>query len=347
MTENKIARICWNTEGWRKPSGRTGKSKNKKTYEYRSGYGHEEWLLDITKLIDGWHYACLQPIGSHHTKYIGKTFNLSLYSIDGETKNRWWIGGIDNVTVITPEESRKAYVAYKKNGWLREMEEQLSNVGADIRGFRKTKPKKFFLVRFRPSSLKLLDTPQQFSRNDPAVSSNYYVLLDQKQTPKLITSKGPFIFIPGHSEKKSQTKSTYEKHSAPVDLIHNRIQTDIYRYLVKQYGKDNVSTEQYAGYGSQSIDVVVKGDNGNYTFYEIKTSYSVRLCVREALGQLLEYAYYHNTNNRSVQKLIVVSPNAVTTEIKSYLANLRNEFNVPIYYQRFDPEKRSLEDIFY
>ncbi|MBI3575787.1 MAG: hypothetical protein HY083_09075 [Gammaproteobacteria bacterium] len=350
MTENKIVRICWNTEGWRKPSGRAGKSKNKKTYEYRSGYGHEEWLLDITKLIDGWHYACLQPIGAHHEKYVGKTFNLSLYSIDDKTKSRWWIGGINDVTVITPNESRKAYIAYKKNGWLHEMEEQLHNVGADVRAFRKTEtePEKFFLIRFRPISLDLLDTPQEFSRNDPAVSSNYYVLLDKKQTPKLITGNGSFVFTSGHNEKKSQTKkSIYEKHSVPVDLIHNRIQAEIHRFLVRKYGKDNVGTEQHAaGYGSQSIDVVVKEDSGDYTFYEIKTSYSVRLCVREALGQLLEYAYYYPSNN-NVQKLVIVSPNAVTTEIKDYLIKLRNKFNVPVYYQRFDPEKKSLEDILY
>ncbi|HLD14837.1 MAG TPA: hypothetical protein VJB18_09010 [Burkholderiales bacterium] len=345
MTANRIARICWNTEGWRKPSGKTGKSKNKKTYEFRSGYGHEEWLLDITKLIDGWHYAWLQPIGSHHAKYIGKTFNLSLYSIDGETKNRWWIGGINDVTVIASDESRKAYLTYKKNGWLREMEEQLHNVDADIRSFRKSKPEKFFVIRFRPSSLKLLDTPQVFSRNDPAVSSNYYVLLDMKQTPKLVTSSEPFVFTPRHSEKKSQTKFIYEKHSAPVDLIHNRMQTEIYRHLASKYGKDNVCTEQPAGYGSQSIDVVVKEGSGSFTFYEIKTSYSVRLCIREALGQLFEYAYY--PNNCAVQKLVVVSPNAVTTEIKSYLINLRSKFNIPIYYQRFDSEKKSLEDILY
>jgi hypothetical protein len=81
MPENKISRICWNTQGWRKPSGSQGKSKNKKAYEYRFGFGHEEWLLDTTKLIKGWHYAFLQPIGFHRDKYVGQKFNVSLYSI--------------------------------------------------------------------------------------------------------------------------------------------------------------------------------------------------------------------------------------------------------------------------
>ena len=92
MTQNKIARICWNTEGWRKPSGKIGKSRSKGTYEDLTGFGHEEWLLDTTKLIDGWHYAYLQPVGANRKQYIGKTFNISLYSIDQHTKRRWWVG---------------------------------------------------------------------------------------------------------------------------------------------------------------------------------------------------------------------------------------------------------------
>jgi hypothetical protein len=46
MAENKIARICWYTNYWQRPSGREGKSRNKKDYEKVTGYGHEEWLLD-------------------------------------------------------------------------------------------------------------------------------------------------------------------------------------------------------------------------------------------------------------------------------------------------------------
>ena len=80
MAEDKIARICWNTEGWRNPSGPQGKSKNKRAYEHRVGYGHEEWLLDTTKLINGWDYAYLPPIGLHRQKYVGQAFNISAAS---------------------------------------------------------------------------------------------------------------------------------------------------------------------------------------------------------------------------------------------------------------------------
>ncbi len=344
MNNDKIARICWNTNGWRKPSGMTGKSKNKDAYEYRYGYGHEEWLLDTTKNYKGYHYAFLQPIGLHREKYRGQTFNISLYSINEETKKRWWLGRIRYVIVLTEQESQAAYLAYKQNGWLSEMEKQLRSIGAKVDAFRKTKPEDFFVIRFRPRSLELLDMPLEFSINDPAVKATYYVLLNKKKTPKLLSSKKQFIFSHGYTKKKGTAESSYEAHSSNIDLVQNRMQTRIYQQLVKKYGKDNVGTELDTGYGAL-IDVVVRESKKHFTFYEIKTSYSVRLCIREALAQLLEYAYYPNKNNAS--KIVVVSPHAVTKEAQSYLEHLRHRFGIPVYYQRYDPELEALEDKIY
>ncbi len=61
--DGKIARICWNSEGWQRPSGLDGKSSNPEAYEAQNGYGHEEWLLDTSKLIDGYHYAYVRRFG--------------------------------------------------------------------------------------------------------------------------------------------------------------------------------------------------------------------------------------------------------------------------------------------
>ena len=47
----KIARICWNTNNWERPSGSYGKSTVESSYENFSGYGYEEWLLDNSKIM--------------------------------------------------------------------------------------------------------------------------------------------------------------------------------------------------------------------------------------------------------------------------------------------------------
>ena len=75
--------------------------------------------------------------------------------------------------------------------------------------------------------------------------------------------------------------------------------------------------------------------------YEIKTTNSLVGCIREALSQLLEYAYYPNVNNAS--KLVIVSQNCIDQNSQQYIKRLRETFNIPIYYQRFHIESKALE----
>ncbi len=338
MAEKKIARICWNTNFWRRPSGTIGKSKDKKAFEHKFGFGHEEWLLDTTKIIDGWHYGWLQPIGLNHHKYLGQAFDISLYSIDDNTKDRWWVGRISEVVVTSPEESSKVFLIYKKRGWLKEMGEQLRGVGVSIDAFRKTKPEEFVVIRFRPDSPDLDPDPKRFSKDDPAVRANRYILLNRTKMPEL---KKRFEFVAGHNMRKGATTSMYEEHSAEIDLVHNRWQEAIYRHFVNTFGEKNVGTELGTSYGSK-IDIVVQDSDGSFIFYEIKTSSSLRLSIREAVGQLLEYAYYPDA--QGAKKLIVVSDQAITKVAQQYLDILRKRFGLPIHYQRYDPDEKTLEE---
>ena len=162
--------------------------------------------------------------------------------------------------------------------------------------------------------------------------------------PPFVEMRKEYEFTPGHNPKKNSAKSVYEAHSSEVDLLHNKIQTYIFRQLRKKLGKDNVATEQPTGYGSQ-IDIVVRESDGGFVFYEIKTSDSIIICIREALGQLLEYAYYPNINN--AKKMIIVSPNPATADAQLYLKGLRDRFVIPIYYQVYDSEKHALENYLY
>ncbi len=57
LNQKRIARVAFNTNGWIMPSGSYGKSKDSGTHEGDYGYGHEEWLFDTSKLIDGYHYS--------------------------------------------------------------------------------------------------------------------------------------------------------------------------------------------------------------------------------------------------------------------------------------------------
>jgi len=300
--EIKIARICWNTDRWIKPSGPLGKSKNHDSYEFNYGFGHEEWLLDTTKLINGYHYGYLQAIGQHREKYIGHIYNISIYSINNKTKQRWWIGQINKVLTIDEAES-------------------------------------FAVIKFKPEDLDLLDFPLEFSYDDPAVTSDYYNLKNQKLIPKLFGLEH-FRFISGHNEGNKKTISTYAGHKNDIDLIHNQIQTHLYNKLINDFGCKNVGTEVPAGKGTR-IDIVVRHSN-EFSFYEIKTSGLLRQCVREALGQLLEYAYFDD--EVKIKEFIIVSPNKMTLECLSYLSKLNRKYGIPIVHQEFDLNSMKLHD---
>lgn len=338
--ETKISRICWNDNNWVKPSGKIGKSQNKKSFEYKHGYGHEEWLLDLEKIINGYHYGFLETINKHKNIYENQMFDISLYSINSETGERWWIGNIKNVRIITREESNEIFSHYKKAGWLNEMRNQIKKIGGDLSEFDKLNSNIFFNIKFTPYDLELLDCPLKFDKNDKAVTSTYYTLLNKKSDPEFdIPINTIFNFQPGHHKSKYSTTVNYGERNKDLDLVHNRVKDNIYNQLVKIYGKQNVATEHPTGFGTK-IDIVIN-ISGKIIFYEVKTSNSLKVCIREALSQLIEYAYWPDQDR--ARKLVIVSLNIISEQAKKYLEKIRKDFYLPVYYQRYNPEIGLLE----
>jgi hypothetical protein len=127
MNEKRVARICWNTNQWLKPSGRTGKSTAKLSYEGVNGYGYEEWLFDFTKLIDGYKYGYLQPI--RLTEYPNTLFDIRLYTLNKSNGFRYWIGDLFNVSVLSAEEKAALQSIYETKGWINSMDNDLRAKG--------------------------------------------------------------------------------------------------------------------------------------------------------------------------------------------------------------------------
>jgi len=143
---------------------------------------------------------------------------------------------------------------------------------------------------------------------------------------------GEFKFHAGHRPRKTGaiSKAPLAAHGIAL-LLHNDIQTKLYKRLCKQFGPECVGTEVPTGDGT-SIDVVVKTATFCY-FYEIKTDASVKGCIRQAVPQLLEYAYWRCDASRA-QRLFVASPAAITSEAEKYLEFLRKTFKLPFYYEQ-------------
>ena len=345
MIEEKIARICWNTNHWVYPSGREGKSINKESYEFITGFGHEEWNFDTENLIDGYIYGFLEQFNTKNPVHVGKNYKIYLYSIQKVKSNenkKWWLGRINQVEVVSKEESKKIYKIYKDKGWYSKMEADLKNLNIDPNGFLETPSDIFINIRFKIKDMILLDSPVELKKNDPAIPSFYYNLLNYKQPPVLPSYEDvQFGFKPGHNPGKHKALT---KRLAAIEgkkLLHNEIQTNIFEILEKMHGKGKVGSENSIGYQSK-VDLVVHTDTG-FTFYEIKISPTAKAAIRDAFGQLLEYAYW--PNKLYAKKLIIISPQPSTQQTSAYLSHVREKFNIPIYYQQYDLEKNVLKNI--
>jgi hypothetical protein len=139
-----------------------------------------------------------------------------------------------------------------------------------------------------------------------------------------------FKFRPGFTAKPSSTVATPAQKQLDVNLRHNELQEALYRRLAAGYGADNVGTELPSGVGT-SVDLVVRGNDG-FWFYEIKTAHSPRACIREAVGQLLEYAFWPGAQEAT--RLIVVGETSMDKNGVEYLRKLRKRFSLPLEYEQ-------------
>jgi hypothetical protein len=345
MVADKIARICWNSNHWVTPSGREGKSLNEESYEYITGFGHEEWNFGTEKLIDGYVYGFLQQFNTKSPIHVGKRYNIHLYSIQKIKSNenvKWWLGKVNSIEVISKEESKRICSIYKSNGWYHKMMSDLQINNVDTKAFTETDPEILVNIRYKVKDIELLDSPVEMVPNDPAIPSFYYNLLNFSQAPVLSGANDDgFVFRAGHNPGKTRT---FARRLAAVEgksLLHNEIQTKIFHILEKKYGRGNVGSENKVGYESK-IDLVAK-DNDSFIYYEIKISPTAKSAIREAFGQIIEYCCWPDRNNAT--KMIVISIQPATKQVTTYLNHIRKKFQIPIYYQQYELETNDLKNI--
>lgn len=140
-------------------------------------------------------------------------------------------------------------------------------------------------------------------------------------------------FVWSLGNKARATWTTFERTAQTVEkpLRQNQLQPLLFEHLQSIYG-DSVSGEQLTAHGTY-IDVAVRqGDE--YTYYEIKTGMSAQSCIREALGQLLEYSYWPGA--QPATKLVIVGEPPLDKHAKAYLEILRKRFSLPVEYRQFD-----------
>lgn len=350
--EKRISRLAFNTNGWVMPSGPFGKSNYPDSHEAKFGYGHEEWLLDTGKLINGYHYGFIEPIRKQQEAYYGNVFNVWLYTINGENKKRFWVGEIRNVEILSQDDAEIIKSTYVTNGWYQEMKDQIKASGANVKGFSDWKGVDLFNIRYKPIDLIVNDPYFELPSNHPVYQQSRYsfthfkdefIVLDEEIDNFGFTESD----VTDDEEDAVVETKKYQREPKSVEIkyLHKTISKQLTKFLRVKYGVQKVTPEHPSGYGGNKIDIVVQTNIEGLVFYEIKTYNSLKTSIREAIGQLMEYSLWPNMN-KADQMIIITQKHEDVSKAALYFQHLRNTFNIPLYYQWFDHETNELSEKF-
>ena len=261
---------------------------------------------------------------------IGKTIDVLLWAIDPE-KQRVQVGEIKDCQVLTDSQAQEAFEYYKKMGWLQSMEKDIERVGGNLAELPSIG---YCNIRFHPEDATQYDEPlPRVKPTDRVARLSRYSLVSVDQ-PAIDAEWKPRLREGTMSIPVSVKQNRAGSLGSTVDPYHPVLQGELMKLLREQFGKNNVVRE------SNYVDITVR--SGKRTMLiEIKTYVVAKKAIREALGQILEYAYFWPELRRPAQsdgvELFIVSPALETEEIAEYLNLLRIKFKLPIRYCCFFP----------
>ena len=142
-----------------------------------------------------------------------------------------------------------------------------------------------------------------------------------------------FEFVSKNRKLSSSREYNSTEKAINIEIRHTLLQEKLIEDLRLEYGFENVSYENPLN--GKKIDVVVRSKEG-YIFFEIKTGSSVKACIREAIGQLLEYAFWGG--KEYANKIVIASEYKLNNDAEKYLDLLKQRFGLPIEYRRIKIE---------
>lgn len=195
---------------------------------------------------------------------------------------------------------------------------------------------------FYPEKEHYLSTLQEFIINEKPLIDEYLkqhsdsgIPLANKDTnDKYVKTLPCYKQYIDSIKKAKKTGSIKVKASEYImSLQHNELSNAMVEYL-KNNGYKNVKAED------NYVDIKCVDAFGKKIFFELKTAQTVKAAISEALGQLLEYNHYPNT--KRADKLVIVTKHEPEKEDVQYLMGLRMVYDIPVYYQYFDMNKKEL-----
>lgn len=349
IKDKRIMRITWNANNWEFPSGHPWHKKNQGNtniaYENQYGYGHEEWLFNERYRIDGFQYGYIRGVDrlSEYEEFLDE---IVLFTIR-EDKQRCLIGILRDVEIIEgyEEELKKVTNLYKKYHQI--TLDELKKVNADCDYFKTD----IFVpnVKFKWQDAQIFNIPIPISFLDGDKFNRFqpYKLtesIDQLLRNKLVEN-AKLIFKSGKASATSNYEKTTNKSKTIVKRSHSLITEDLYSYLLysNEYKEEQLSCE-LTSVGGAIVDFAIL-ENDSYSIFEVKTSVIGLKNIRQALGQLFEYAFLDESV--SINRLVIVGPALLGEKELKFLGRIKAIINTPLEYWAYLREEKEIERKFF
>jgi hypothetical protein len=339
QNDNRLCKLVWNSNYWIKPMERAWNPSYmedpNKSYEQKHGFVHEDWLFNSKFIFDGYQYGYIRGIGKLNSA-IKAVDTVYLFTINPYSKERFYVGKLYHVESLQAEAIDRG-VLKTIQSYGNDMIRELKETGADYTTLKKDP----FVpnLRFKVEDKELFPTPLLIESN--WFEGKYFRTTPMKINRKLydllvnLESKTRFGFVPSRPKSNS---GGYKKHTKEgithVDKVHDDIERVLYNYLLLQGIVASKIACNTTSFGGKLADVVVMLSDDHFDIYEIKTDSDIRRGLREALGQLLDYATWEKeVRVKTIYAILPFSP--LSSNIKDFIrrlkCNIRLELQVLFY----------------
>lgn len=305
-----LQRLCWNTNSWRGPTG--GMYLKEQSYVGVNGFGHEEWNLNTSDLLNGRAFGYIYYNPTDHSDLTGNAHDIFFFAIN-KTKQRVLVGHYENAEFLNQNERKKLKEAFEQSDILAKRIDEL--VALKLPSIKTDKAaRRLLLDQFSanilvdPMNIHSFDPPlvlstESLGGREPKYLSRYTkptFLISKPEIYRGISNSVPKPLGVSNQEllEDAYLRFTAEQQKV-ISRLHNQLSNRFCKWL-REIGADNIKIE------SAFIDVEAVYKNKRYLF-ELKTCYqqTTKHAIRDAIGQILEYSYFPGRQQPSFSAIVL------------------------------------------
>ena len=334
QTAQYVTRLAYNSTGWQRPAEDSGAKESGKSFRNENGFGHEDWLFRDEWIIDGWRYGFVQGVNNSRSKLLklATPFDLRLFAMLGKGDRRY-VAEIRDAECLSDDQAKDAVAEFKRRGWRGDMRQEIKNSGGNVAALDSEKWAPFILnMRFRLDNQNRFARPIPVAADDPISEIKRYTLCSLANlTSKKARSNGaPKVGAKRGSTAHPSTKvhSRFLKQRLlNVTPEHAHMQKLLMKQLRAEFPDADVRRE------AECVDVVMVRKHETVLF-ETKSDLSPLTVVRQAFGQIMEYAFHPSRTHKTPVRLVIVGRRPLAGEDLLYFESITSRFSLPIEYRQ-------------